>query len=107
MKLTKQEKTELREIFRRAQDCLSMKETSWQDRGISEFCCFAIDIAEGNTFGMGDVKGTLAYEYFCHLFKEASFSSAWPFGDTQNNEIDDKSQDRRLMALQLCELSLT
>ncbi len=105
MKLTKQEKTKLRKIFHRAQDCLSMEETDWSHRGIPEFCCFAIDIAEGNTFGMGDIEGTLAYQYFCHLFKEDWFPVVWPFGNT--NEIDESSQDCRLMALQLCELSLT
>lgn len=105
MNLTPTEKKRLRKIFRQAQDNLIVD--FYRDNGDSksEFCCHAIDEAEGNVFGTGEDKKILSYQYFKYLFKPRSVVSVWFRNDgTQTNE---DIQIRRLMALQLCELSLT
>lgn len=102
MKLTQSEKQNLIKIYQKAQDILT---TDIRVETREHFCCHAIDLAEGLRYGDGYRKNTLAYQYFCELFKpEDGYNSSW----LSWPEVSFKKQQlRRLMTLQLCELSLT
>ncbi len=99
MNLTRKQKTQLREIFQRAQDILTINSST------ECYCCHAIDLAEGLRYGDGRRNNTLADRYFCELFMpENEYPPAWLCWPEAGFE---KQQYRRLMALQLCELSLS
>lgn len=100
-KLTKKEKRELQEIFRKAQDLLLMDA---DDSNIEDIktgcCCGVIALAQGLNWA----SSSEAHDYFIFLFKPEDCCNCDPW---MGNFYTHKDQLRRLMALQLCELSLS
>jgi hypothetical protein len=99
--LTTKQKQELRNVFRRAQDNLKM-ENAERACVYTSSCCGLI--AKAQKLHLGNIKENLAYLYFMHLFcpEEEHPDNPW-----MGKYYTDDDQLRRLMALQLCELSLS
>ena len=92
-KITKRQKKEMREIFRRAQELIT----------INDGCCDAIEIAQrGNSYFFSDAH--LYFKFFFHPKKIKRLYWMALDGELYNSEA---AFIRRLMALQLCELSLS
>ena len=100
MNLSKKQKQQLRKIFRDAQDILMVENLGEGE----EFCCHALDIAQGLKYGGSEANKTLAFQYFAYLFRPSRFDCVW---FCFNDQTKNKDQICRLMALQLCELSLS